>query len=152
LEALTIDDFIMSDDAMVRGQSILLMLALATPSLAWAETMSFGDAAAILSKSCGKDIDANCRGVNFDSSRLKDCLSRNQDVVSAQCKADYARSFDAIQKRIAARAAVPKTCERDIVKLCGGDRKEIAKALECLLAASGVSAKCNQAIGDAGYR
>jgi hypothetical protein len=43
-------------------------------------------------------------------------------------------------------------CERDIVKLCGGDRKEIAKAVECLLAASGVSAKCNQAIGDAGYR
>ena len=114
--------------------------------------MSFGDAAAILSKSCGKDIDANCRGVNFDSSRLKDCLSRNQDVVSAQCKADYVRSFDAIQKRVAARAAVPKLCERDIVKSCGGDRKEIGKALECLLAASGVSAKCNQAIGDAGYR
>jgi hypothetical protein len=152
LEALTIDDFIVSDDAMVRGRSILLMLALATPSLAWAETMSFGDAAAILSKSCGKDIDANCRGVNFDSSRLKDCLSRNQDVVSVQCKADYARSFDAIQKRIAARAAVPRTCERDIVKLCAGDRKEIAKAVECLLAASGVSPKCNQAIGDAGYR
>jgi len=102
--------------------------------------------------SAGDDIDANCRGVNFDSSRLKDCLSRNQDVVSAQCKADYVRSFDAIQKRIAARAAVPKLCERDIVKLCGGDRKEIGKALECLVAASGVSAKCNQAIGDAGYR
>ena len=152
LEALTIDGFIISDDAMVPGRSILLMLALAAPSLAWAETMSFGDAAAILGKSCGKDIDANCRGVNFDSSRLKDCLSRNQDVVSAQCKADYVRSFEAIQKRIAARAAVPKTCERDIVKLCGGDRKEIAKALECLVAASGVSAKCNQAIGDAGYR
>jgi hypothetical protein len=152
LEALTVDGFILSDDAMVRSRSILLVLVLAAPSLASAETMSFGDAAAILSKGCGKDIDANCRGVNLDSSRLKDCLSRNQDVVSAQCKVDYARSFDAIQKRIAARAAVPKMCERDIVKLCGGARKEIVKALECLLAASGVSAKCNQAIGDAGYR
>jgi hypothetical protein len=55
-------------------------------------------------------------------------------------------------KNVLRRAAVPKLCERDIVKLCGGDRKEIGKALECLLAASGVSAKCNQAIGDAGYR
>jgi hypothetical protein len=152
LEALTVDGFIISDDAMVRSRSILLVLVLAAPSLASAETMSFGDAAAILGKSCGKDIDANCRGVNLDSSRLKDCLYRNQDVVSAQCKVDYVRSFDAIQKRIAARAAVPKMCERDIVKLCGGARKEIGKGLECLLAASGVSAKCNQAIGDAGYR
>jgi len=29
---LTIDDFIVSDDAMVRSRSILLMLALAAPS------------------------------------------------------------------------------------------------------------------------
>jgi hypothetical protein len=152
LEALTVDGFIMSDDAMVRSRSILLVLVLAAPSLASAETMSFGDAAAILGKSCGKDIDANCRGVNLDSSRLKDCLYRNQDVVSAQCKVDYVRSFEAIQKRIAARAVVLKMCERDIVKLCGGTRKDIGKGLECLLAAPGVSAKCNQAIGDAGYR
>src|SRR5260370_13828054 len=103
---------------MVRGRSTLLMLAVVAPSLAWAETMSFGDAAAILSKSCGRDIDANCRGVNFDSRRLKDCLSRNQDVVSAQCKAHYVRSFDAIQKRIAARAAVPMLCALYICKLC----------------------------------
>jgi hypothetical protein len=73
---------------MIRGRSILLILALAAPSQVAAETMSFGDAAAILGKSCGKDIDANCRGVNFDSTRLKDCLYRNQDTMSAQCKAD----------------------------------------------------------------
>jgi hypothetical protein len=137
---------------MIRGRSILLILALAAPSLASAETTSFGDAAAILGKSCGKDIDANCRGVNFDSGRLKDCLYRNQDTMSAQCKADYGGAFEAIQKRVAARAAVPKSCEREIVKLCKGTLKEAGKSLGCLLTTQGVSARCSQAIGDAGYR
>jgi len=149
---LTIGDFLVSDGGMIRGRSILLILALAAPSQAAAETMSFGDAAALLGKSCGKDIDANCRGVNFDSARLKDCLYRNQDTMSAQCKADYIGAFDAIQKRVAARAAVPKNCEREIVKLCKGTLKKAGESLECLLTTQGVSARCNQAIGDAGYR
>jgi hypothetical protein len=137
---------------MIRSRPILLILALAAPSLALAETMSFGDAAAILGKSCGKDIDTNCRGVNFDSIRLKDCLYRNQDSISAQCKADYIGAFEAIQKRVAARAAVSKMCEREIVKLCKGTLKEAGKSLECLLTTQGASARCNQAISDAGYR
>ncbi len=137
---------------MIRSRPILFVLALAAPSLALAETMNFGDAAAVLGKSCGKDIDANCRGVNFDSTRLKDCLYRNQDSVSAQCKADYSGAFEAIQKRVAARAAVPKMCQREIAKLCGGAQKEVSRYLECLMTTPGVSARCNQAIGDAGYR
>ena len=152
MEALTIGDFIVSDEVMVHGRSILLILTLAAPSLASAETMSFGDAAAILGNSCGKDIDDNCRGVNFDSIRLKDCLYRNQDSVSPQCRVDYLRAFDAIQKHIAARATVARMCEYEVVKRCKGKAKEISKSLDCLLQQSGVSAKCSQAIGDAGYR
>ncbi len=85
--------------------------------------MSFESSTAILGASCGKDIDANCLGVNLDPVRLKECLARNQDVVSPQCKADYARSFEAIQKRVAARVAVGKACERDKQKFCGGSAK-----------------------------
>ena len=134
-------------------RSLLLVVVLAAPSLASAETMSFEDATAILGKSCGEDIESNCRGVNLDASRLKDCLYRNQDTVSAQCKADYIRAFDAIQKRIAARAAVAKMCEREVSKLCGGVPKQDGKALGCILTATrGVSARCSQAISDAGYR
>jgi hypothetical protein len=137
---------------MVQGRSILLVLALAAPSLASAETMSFRDASALLGQSCGKDIDDTCRGVNFDATRLKDCLYRNQDSMSASCKADYIRAFEAIQKRIAARAVVARQCEYEIVKKCHGKAKEATKSLECLMATPNVSAKCNQAIGDAGYR
>lgn len=132
---------------------ILLILPIAAVwSSASAETVRFEDAAGILGTSCARDIDANCRGVNLDVVRLKDCLARNQDTMSAQCKADYGRAFDAIQKRVAARAAVRKMCDRELAKLCGGVQ-EAGSALECVLTATrGVSAKCNQAIGEAGYR
>ena len=91
---------------MVRGRIFLLIVVLTAPSLAAAETISFADSAAAIARSCGTDIRANCRGVNFDISRLKECLYRNQDVTSPQCKTDFFQSFDAIQKRIAARITV----------------------------------------------
>jgi hypothetical protein len=134
-------------------RSILPLLLVVASSPAPAETMRFEDAAGLLGASCAKDIDTNCRGVNLDPGRLKDCLARNQDSVSAQCKTDYVRAFDAIQKRVVARSAVAKICERDALKWCGGAQKDGGKALECLLAVTrGLSAKCNQAVGDAGYR
>ena len=137
---------------MVRGKSILLILMLTSPSLASAETMSFGDAAALLAKSCAAEISANCRGVSFDANRLKECLSRNTDVLSPQCATDYLKSLDAIQKRIAARATVASVCGREIVKLCKGLTKETSKSIPCLMTTHGVSRNCTQAMDDAGYR
>jgi len=138
---------------MIQSRWIFLVLAIAAPSPAFSETMSFESAAAILGASCGKDIDANCLGVNLDPSRLKECLAGNQDTVSPQCKADYPRAFDAIQKRATARAAVAKMCEREKQKLCGDAQNGAGNLLECLLGLSrGVSAKCSQAIREAGYR
>jgi hypothetical protein len=137
--------------------SIRLILSI-IPAMAWsmasADTMRFEDAAAILGTSCAKDIDTNCRGVNLDPTRMKDCLYRNQDVLSAQCKTDYVRAFDAIQKRVAARAAVAKLCERDVAKFCPGVQKgDRGQALACLLAGPrGVSINCNKTISEAGYR
>jgi len=64
-------------------------------------------------------------------------------------QADYARSFDAIQKRIAARAAVPKTCESRHCQIVPEASKEIAKAVECLLRERG-GAQMQPGIGDAG--
>lgn len=135
-------------------RSILLLLPIVVWSPALAETMKFEDGAAMLGASCGKDIETNCRGVNLDPTRLKDCLTRNQDVLSPQCKTDYGRAFDAIQKRVAARAAVTKLCERDVTKLCGGiDKADRGKALECLIAGPrGMGINCNKAVIEAGYR
>src|SRR6202142_1525105 len=131
---------------MVRERLILLILMLTSPSLASAETMSFGDASALLAKSCAAEISANCRGVSFDANRLKECLSRNTDVLSPQCATDYLKSLDAIQKRIAARATVANACGREIVKLCKGSTKETSKSLACLTTTHGVTRNCIQAM------
>lgn len=151
-QALTIVSFPVSDAGMVRGFIIAFVLTFAVPSLAAAETMSFADSTALLAKSCGAEIVANCRGVNPDSTRLKECLSRNRDVLSPQCQSDYLVAFDAIQKRIAARTAVANACAREIVKLCGGSTRETSKSVPCLTTTQGVSARCLQAMSDAGYR
>jgi hypothetical protein len=134
-------------------RSILSVLLVAAWSSASAETMRYEDAAALLGTSCAKDIDANCRGVNQDATRMKDCLYRNQDVLSAQCKNDYVQAFDAIQKRVDARAADARLCERDVAKFCAGIQKGSGQAVDCLLAGPrGVSINCNKAISEAGYR
>jgi hypothetical protein len=146
---------------MVRGRTILLILALLTsPSLASAQAMrvnaaqnmTYGDAAALLAKSCGAEIQANCRGVNLDTTRLRECLSRNTDALSPQCKENYLGAIDAIQKRINARVAVANACTREIVKLCNGSTKETSKAVPCLTTTKGVSRNCTQAMDEAGYR
>ena len=69
---------------MIRSRWILLIVAIAASSPAFAETMSFESSTAMLGASCGKDIDANCLGVNLDPNRLKECLASNQDTVSPQ--------------------------------------------------------------------
>ena len=137
---------------MVRGGFFLFVIALTAPSLAVAETISFGDSAAQLAKACGADITANCRGVNLDSNRLKECLSRNRDVISPTWKESYFSTLDAIQKRIAARVTVANACTREIVKVCGGSTKETSKSVPCLVGAKGLSRNCAQAINDAGYQ
>jgi hypothetical protein len=132
---------------------IFFVFAIAAGSPASAETIRFEDAAGLLGKSCAGDIGANCRGVNLDSTRMKDCLYRNQDVLSPSCKNDYVQAFEAIQKRVAARIAVTKLCERDVAKFCGGMQTGSGQAVNCLLAGPrGVSINCNKAIGEAGYR
>ncbi len=134
-------------------RALLPLLLMAASSSVSAETMKFEDAAALLGASCAKDIDDNCRGVNLDAVRMKDCLSRNQDVISAQCKNDYGRAFEAIAKRVAARAAVAKLCERDTNKYCGTVKGDRVQTLDCLLAGPrGMTLNCNKALTEAGYR
>lgn len=150
---------------MVRGGIVFILFCcmtalVATAAPLWAQTtrtgsaekMTFGDAAALVAQSCGADIEANCRGVSFDATRLRECLSRNADVVSAQCRAASLRAFDAIQKRIMARVGVANACAREIVKLCNGSTKETSKSIGCLTTVHGISRNCSQAMDEAGYR
>jgi len=144
---------------MVRSLSCTILATivvalLAVSSAMAAETQSFETSTAILAESCGKDIEANCLGVSLDTARLKECLSRNQDSISAQCRADYFKAFDAIGKRIAARNAVGKACQREKTKVCAEVQGKPGETIACLLKAPTKSLGwgCNQALGQAGYR
>jgi len=67
---------------------------------------------------------------------------------------DYGKAFEAIQKRVAARLAVFKLCERDIVKLCPSVQKgDRGAAVDCLLAGPrGIGINCGKSLGEAGFR
>ena len=134
-------------------RALFPLLLIAAWSSAAADTIKFEDATALLGASCAKEIVANCRGVNLDPTRMKDCLYRNQDSLSPQCATDYVRAFDAIQKRVAARVSVTKLCERDVNKYCASVKADRAKALDCVLAGPrGMTINCNKALTEAGYR
>ncbi|HLX15375.1 MAG TPA: hypothetical protein VKS24_09225 [Bradyrhizobium sp.] len=138
---------------MIQARSFALILVIAATSPAFAETMSFESSAAILGESCGKDIDANCFGLSFDAPRLKECLYRNQDTLSPQCRADYIKAFDAIQKRLTARANLRRNCEYDRKHFCADPQFGYADVIGCLSKTPrGMTLSCKQAISEAGYR
>jgi hypothetical protein len=132
---------------------IRLVILIAFPALASAETMNFEQATTILGASCGKDIDDNCRGVNLDAIRLKECFLRNGDRISSKCQEDYPRAFRAIEQRVSARATLSKLCNWEMNHLCGEVRQDPVKGLQCLLESTKKSTpNCNKAISAAGYR
>ena len=139
---------------MTRIRLFLFIITILAPSLAVAQqSMKFEEAGAMLAASCGKDIDDNCRGVNFDATRLRECLNRNQDVVSAKCKADFPTALGAIQQRITARTSLVKLCNWELKHLCGEVREDPVKGLQCLLdSTKKATPNCNKAISAAGYR
>ncbi len=119
---------------------------------AQAQTMSFEQAGTIILNSCGADINKHCRNANLGSGGVRNCLVANPGV-SRECISEIGRVVVAIQKRAQARQSVLKTCDADIRRLCGSVQAGDGQILECMLTAQrGTSARCNQAITDAGYR
>lgn len=139
---------------MNRIRTIVLLLAVFAPTWAAAQqAMKYEEAATLLGASCGKDIDDNCRGVNLDPNRLKECINRNLDVVSQKCQADSTRAFSAIQARITARINLMKLCNWEMNHLCSDAKADPAKGLLCLLdQTKKATGNCNKAIAAAGYR
>ena len=132
---------------------ILFSFALVVPATAVAQSVNFENAAAMLGESCGNDIDNNCRGVNLDPVRLKECFLRNGDSISQKCRDDYPRAFSAIEQRVSARANLSKLCNWEMNHLCGEVRQDPVKGLQCLLdSTKKATPNCNKAISATGYR
>ncbi len=132
---------------------ILLVVVAAVPWQASAQGINFEQASAMVAASCGADIDAVCRGVNFDPARLKDCLRRNEDGLSPKCKADYLRALGAIEQRVTARGNLVRLCNYELNRFCREIRADRIKGLQCLLdSRQKATPNCNKAIDAAGYR
>lgn len=139
----------------MRGIRILLAATLLAGSAmaANAQTISYAQAGALLAKSCGPDINKLCPNVNLGGGAIQACMDKQISKVSAKCQADYAMATASIAKRDAAQDAIGKICNADAARLCQGMIPQDGNLLSCLLEATNVvSAACNQAITDAGYR
>jgi hypothetical protein len=118
-----------------------------------AQTIGYAEAIDRLAIACGKDIQTYCKGVNLGNNRIRNCLTANDAKVSAQCKSGYANAYAMLEKRAMAQASVLKICDRDISRVCSGVQPGDGNILDCILRAQRtVSAQCNQAVTDAGYR
>ncbi|MEW6257935.1 MAG: hypothetical protein AB1592_18440 [Pseudomonadota bacterium] len=139
----------------MKGIRILLAATLLAGSAvaANAQTISYAQAGALLAKSCGADINKLCANVNLGNGALIDCMDSKISKVSATCQADYAMAKASIAKRDEAQDSIAKICNADAARLCQGMIPQDGNLLSCLLEATKVvSAACNQAITDAGYR
>ena len=101
-------------------RALLLAVLLAAPALASAQTMSFEDAGAMLGASCGKDIDDNCRGVNLDPTRLKDCLFAIRTWFRRSARRTTRKSSARSSSARRRARASSRSAQRDAAKLCGG--------------------------------
>jgi hypothetical protein len=126
--------------------------AAAAAAPAAAQTIGYADAIAILAKSCGKDIEKHCKGINLGGGRIEACIAEKPGI-SANCKTDLVQVQALLAARAAAQASVSELCNRDAQQFCKLTKPGKGNILNCLLkAAPSVSEKCNAAIDAAGYR
>jgi OOP family OmpA-OmpF porin len=139
---------------MTRLHLTLAILAsmFATTGTAVAQTVGYAEAFDHFAVGCGKDIDKYCKKTDLGGGRVQQCLDQNQASVSASCKSTISELRVQIQKRTAARAAVMRVCERDILRLCGGIQPGDGNLIECFYKVRrNTSAQCQRAVADAGY-
>jgi hypothetical protein len=132
---------------------IALIALLGLTGLSSAATISYADAVTQLAANCGADIQKLCKGLNLGNNRIGNCLAEKAAQVSPQCTSTLSLVMASITERRLAQTSVATLCRDDAARRCEGIVPGEAHLLTCLLkAAKSVSAKCNQAITNAGWR
>lgn len=128
----------------------LTAAALLVAGQAGAQTIGYAEAVDNLARACGKDIARFCKTANLGGGRMLQCLGGAS--VSPGCRASASALRALLEKRAAARAAVPRICDADIRRLCSGVVAGDGNLMECFYKAKrNISAPCQQAVMDAGY-
>jgi len=137
---------------MKKLRTLVALLPILAPvsTSAAAQTIGFADAIGQMGSACRADIAKHCKTTQLGGGRMQQCL--NQPGVSAGCKSTVAALASLIKKRAEARAAVPKVCDADARQFCQGMQLGDGNLLVCFeQAKQRMSAKCRQAVLDAGY-
>lgn len=133
--------------------AIALMAVLAWSAPLAAQTMSYTEAIDAFAKSCGGDIERHCKTARLNNGELFTCLRSKESSLSAGCKATAAATVASLNQRAAAQEAALQLCAGDVKRLCREYDPGNGRYLRCLQKfEQQVSAPCNQAITDAGWR
>ncbi len=132
--------------------AVVLICGLTAPEPASAQTISYAESVDVLAKACGPDIGKYCKGINLGNGMFT-CLDKNEAKVSQNCKATAVATMASLNKRAAAQDAVLDICKSDLKRFCKEYDAGNGRILRCALKNTNkLSAPCNQAITDAGYR
>jgi OmpA-OmpF porin, OOP family len=132
--------------------AVAITLLIAYTERLNAQTIGYAEAVGRVATSCGADIDKFCKKSDLGGGRVQQCLDQNQASVSPQCKVTVVELAALLKKRALARASVARICDADIRRLCAGIQSGDGNLMECFYKARrNVSAKCQQAVSDAGF-
>lgn len=117
-----------------------------------AQSIGYAEAVDRLAVSCTADIDKFCKKVGLGGGRIQACLDQNAAGVSPGCKGTVNELRNLVQARAQARAAVLRTCDTDIRRLCAGIQQGDGNLMECFYKARrNVSPQCQKMVADAGF-
>lgn len=137
---------------MKRAIALAVLFLIARWDIASAQGVGFAEAIDRLAVRCGKDISRLCKTVHLGGGRMLQCLDQNAAGVSAGCKAARSEIQVLLATRAEARRLIPRVCDVDIRRFCGGVQPGDGNLMECFYKAkSNISAQCQRAVADAGY-
>jgi hypothetical protein len=102
---------------------------------------------------CREELNAYCKDVTPGEGRVLSCLYAFQDKVSPKCESAIYNSLEQLQKTVNDLIYAVNKCQADLQIHCNDIEPGEGRLLECLNSYEDkISASCNQALIDIGYK
>lgn len=104
------------------------------------------DEAATAVGPCKQDVATLCPGIEPGKGAIKECLKKNQDKLSAECKDKFAAKKEEVKGKM---KDIEETCKAEVEKYCADVKKGKGKIVKCLIEKKdeeGFAAECKEAV------